>query len=223
MGVTDCLVRVSPKGLTTSNSKPVATSDDATEILFVGELRDVNGVDTLIETTAILKNDQQVKVHIVGDGPDHSKFWEISRNLDLTENVTFAGAQPARKAFANGRCIVVPSRAESFPYIVLEAAPAGVPLVATNLGGIPEITAGAETPLIQPGWPEQIDNLLNVTSSADTRAAELRSVVQSRFTASNMAQDILSVYYKFAQKLGVHCPKLPRALHIQQAYSMLAS
>ena len=204
IGTPECLVKVIPNGLTTSDFEPVTTSDDAADILFVGELRDLKGVDTLIEATAILKKDHEVKVHIVGDGPDRDKFEEMSSNLGLTENVTFAGAQPAREAFANGRCIVVPSRAESFPYIVLEAAAAGVPLVSTNVGGIPEITAGTETPLIQPDAPaqlaEQLGKLLNNASLAETRAAELRSTVRSRFTASKMAQDILSVYYDVRSK-----------------------
>ena len=204
IGTPECLVKVIPNGLTTSDFEPVTTSDDAADILFVGELRDLKGVDTLIEATAILKKDQEVKVHIVGDGPDRDKFEEMSSNLGLTENVTFAGAQPAREAFANGRCIVVPSRAESFPYIVLGAAAAGVPLVATNIGGIPEITAGTETSLIQPDSPErlaeQLGKLLNNASLAETRAAELRSTVRSRFTASKMAQDILSVYYDVRSK-----------------------
>ena len=46
---------------------------------------------------------------------------------------------PARQAFALGRVLVVPSRAESLPYVVLEAAAAGMPLIATRVGGIPEI------------------------------------------------------------------------------------
>ena len=45
----------------------------------------------------------------------------------------------------------MPSRAESFPYIVLEAAAAQMPLIATNVGGVPEIVSGVDMPLIPPG------------------------------------------------------------------------
>ena len=62
---------------------------------------------------------------------------------------------PAREAFRLGRTLVVPSRAESLPYIVLEAAAAGLPLLASDVGGIPEIVAGTDTDLLPPGDAER--------------------------------------------------------------------
>ena len=76
---------------------------------------------------------------IVGSGPDELKLKRLARKLSLGTRVSFAGPQPVRTAFARARCVVVPSRAESFPYIVLEAAAAQMPLIATDVGGIPEI------------------------------------------------------------------------------------
>ena len=65
-------------------------------------------------------------------------------------------------------------------------------------------TAGTETSLIQPDSPErlaeQLSKLLNNASLAETRAAELRSAVRAHFTASKMAQDILTVYYDVRSK-----------------------
>ncbi len=57
---------------------------------------------------------------------------------------------PARQAFALGRIMVVPSRAESFPYIVLEAAAAGKPLIATRVGGIPDMFGPLAERLVPP-------------------------------------------------------------------------
>ena len=58
---------------------------------------------------------------------------------------------PARDAFALGRLLVAPSRAESLPYIVLEAAAAAVPMITTNVGGIPEIFGPQAAGLVAPG------------------------------------------------------------------------
>ena len=58
---------------------------------------------------------------------------------------------PTREAFAGARAIVVPSRAESMPYVVLEAIAAGMPIIATRVGGIPEIFGPAADELVAPG------------------------------------------------------------------------
>ena len=70
-------------------------------------------------------------------------------------------AMPARQAIALGRIMVVPSRAESLPYVVLEAAAAGMPLIATGVGGIPEIYGPLSDTLVPPRrcrarWPQAI-------------------------------------------------------------------
>jgi hypothetical protein len=61
-------------------------------------------------------------LHAVGVGADKDAFENAARDLGVTERVRFVGARPARSGFALGRILVVPSRAESLPYIVLEAA-----------------------------------------------------------------------------------------------------
>ena len=69
----------------------------------------------------------------------------------LGASVRFAGAMPARAAFALGRLMVAPSRAESLPYIILETAAAAVPLITTNVGGIPEVFGPQAGRLVAPG------------------------------------------------------------------------
>ena len=75
---------------------------------------------------------------------------------------------PAREAFASARIIVVPSRAESMPYVVLEAIAAGMPIVATRVGGIPEIFGPAADELVVPGDPgalaQAIEDMLRASA-----------------------------------------------------------
>jgi glycosyltransferase involved in cell wall biosynthesis len=92
----------------------------------------------------------------------------------------------------------VPSRAESFPYIVLEAAAARMPLIATNVGGIPEIVAGSTTPLVPPGDAEAIAAQMRAFLADPrpflSRAAELQAHVAQRFTVQNMTESIVDFY-----------------------------
>ena len=132
--------RVVHNGVTPAEFAPITTDPQASDLVFVGELRVLKGVDVLIEAIALLAREgRSLSATIVGEGPDRAAFEAQVRAQDLGERVRFVGAKPARQAFACGRLLVIPSRAESLPYIVLEAAAAGVPLVTTKVGGIPEI------------------------------------------------------------------------------------
>ena len=105
----------------------------------------------LIDAIATLaRNGHPVTATIVGEGPDRAAFEAAVTQRGLGDAVTFVGAMPARAAFALGRLLVVPSRAESLPYIVLEAAAAGLPMVATRVGGIPEIFGADAGELVPP-------------------------------------------------------------------------
>jgi glycosyltransferase involved in cell wall biosynthesis len=92
----------------------------------------------------------------------------------------------------------VPSRAESFPYVVLEAGAAGKPLIATRVGGIPEIVAETQTELVEAGSvPDLIramEWVLANPAEAQARAAELRATVQRKFTVAAMTDQVLDFY-----------------------------
>src|SRR5690606_27816054 len=92
---------------------------------------------------------------VVGAGSpaDEARYRSTVETAGLGAGVQFHPPMPARQAFARARILVVPSRAESMPYIVLEAAAAGLPLIATRVGGIPEIVDAEDEPLVAPGDP----------------------------------------------------------------------
>ena len=105
---------------------------------------------------------------------------------------------PAREAFRLGRALVVPSRAESLPYIVLEAAAAALPMLASDVGGIPEIVAGSDTALVRPGDAEGLaramHEFLDEPAAAHARAQRLQQIVAKRFTIAAMADAVLDFY-----------------------------
>jgi glycosyltransferase involved in cell wall biosynthesis len=185
-------------GVTAAEFEPIATEPTASDLVFVGELRVLKGVDVLIAAIALLKRDGHgVNATIVGDGPDRAAFEAQVRAQDLTDSVRFVGAKPARASFALGRLVVVPSRAESLPYIVLEAAAAGVPLITTKVGGIPEIFGPDSADLIPPGDPEALARAIALglrDLGKGTAGARLQARVRENFSTQTMTDAVLAAY-----------------------------
>jgi glycosyltransferase involved in cell wall biosynthesis len=104
---------------------------------------------------------------------------------------------PAREAFALAELIVVPSRAEAMPYIVLEALAAGRPMIATAVGGIPEIFGESSPALIRPDPSQLADKIGMALKDLDAyrQAMPQADELKARFGADVMAAEIESAYF----------------------------
>ena len=197
--------RVIPNGLAGQDFVRAVPDEDAADFLFVGELLHLKGVDVLLEALRALNESRPVSAVIVGAGTEADVFKELAHRFRLDGKVRFPGAMPARAAFSLGHTIIVPSRAESFPYIVLEAAAAGLPVIATDVGGIPEIVAGTDTHLVPPGdagaLAARMSEILSDPAKAKAQAENLRTAVERQFTIAGMTATVLAFY---ASALTVH-------------------
>jgi glycosyltransferase involved in cell wall biosynthesis len=187
-------VAIVRNGLRPEEFEPVSPSPDARDFLFIGELRDLKGTDVFIEAVARTG----ASAVIVGAGPDKTRYEQMVQELGLAERVAFRDRMPAREAFALARCLVVPSRAESMPYIVLEGVAAAVPMIATRVGGIPEIFGATADCLVAPGNAEALAAAMNEVkaspASARDAALRLREEIRPQFSVSAMAAAIEAVY-----------------------------
>jgi glycosyltransferase involved in cell wall biosynthesis len=210
IGPPPCPARIIPNGLYRHEFYESLLADDAADFVFIGELRKLKGVDVFLEALAAHQTIFPGRAIIVGSGPDEKYFRRLARRLGLSSRVAFTGPQPARTAFVRARCVVVPSRAESFPYIVLEAAAAQMPLIATNVGGVPEIVGDVPMPLIPPGdvaaLAGQLRNFLADPMPFLRRAAQLQKYVAEHFTVEAMTRDVVDFYIS---GLGAGIHKLP--------------
>jgi glycosyltransferase involved in cell wall biosynthesis len=193
------MVRVVRNGVGQSEFEPVPARPDATDIVCVGELRPVKAIDVLIEALGILKSSgRRVTATVVGEGPDDQKLKAQAERLGLNDEVRFAGFRPAREAFAMGRMLVIPSRAESLPYIVLEAAAAGMPIIATEVGGVPEIFGPHAAHLIRPddvaALVEAMRAALTDPREMERVAQQVRARVRSEFSLGTMVEGGLAAY-----------------------------
>ena len=136
---------------------------------------------------------------LVGSGPDEAQLTTQARDRGLADQITFPGPMPAREAFALGRLLIVPSRAESLPYVVLEAAGGRVPMIATNVGGIPEIFGPYADRLIPCDNPHALAQAMmrelgRSPSELSAQAELLGSFVQGRFSIAHMTDAVLAGY-----------------------------
>jgi glycosyltransferase involved in cell wall biosynthesis len=194
------LRRIVVNGLGPFEFQPVAPNADAAEFVYVGELRAVKGVDILLEATARLGvRTRPPRLALVGSGPEQDRLKEPAQSLGVLDRISFPRVMSFRKAMALGRILVAPSRLESLPYVVLEAAASRVPIVATAAGGVPEIFGLFADRLGPCG--DAVDLARRMANALDqdplqreAEAADLSRFVAGRFTIASMADGVLTGY-----------------------------
>ena len=133
------------------------------ELLFVGSLHRTKGVDVLLDAWArVLREMPDAKLRIVGDGPMEAELRASAAGLPSPANVRFVGRisrGEVAQAMDEARALVVPSRSEGFGLVILEAMARARPVIASNVGGIPELVIDGETGALVP--PERDDLLAN--------------------------------------------------------------
>jgi glycosyltransferase involved in cell wall biosynthesis len=186
--------------VTAGEFDPIKTAGDATDVAYVGEFRKIKGADLLVDAIARLRADgRPTTLTLGGDGEESAALRAQVKQLGLNEAVRFVGHVKARDGFSKGRLLVVPSRGDSMPYVVIEAAAAGIPMVAANVGGIPEIFGADHTDaLFMPNRPaamsDAIKAALDNLPAAHDRARSLRERIFLHFSQKAMVEGVLAGY-----------------------------
>jgi glycosyltransferase involved in cell wall biosynthesis len=128
--------------------------DKAELVLFVGRLDPRKGIFELLEAFASLaKRRPNLRLAYIGDGPDGEQLRHKARNLAVEDRIILANACPSRKVaqwLAAANLLALPSYSEGCPNAVIEALSCGRPVVATEVGGIPELVTGKSGILVPP-------------------------------------------------------------------------
>jgi glycosyltransferase involved in cell wall biosynthesis len=200
IGKPACPDPVIHNGLTPAEFEPAAIQPGAQDFVFIGEFRDLKGIHYLLEALVAVKrlDGSPATLVMAGGGPDFERFKAEIGTLGLSDRVTLLGVKPARTVFPQGRVAVVPSLAESLPYVVLEAAAAGLPVIATKVGGIAEIfgptasslIAPADTAALRTAMQRMLDHPEQAAAEAATRLAHIRA----EFSVAHMADQIEALY-----------------------------
>jgi glycosyltransferase involved in cell wall biosynthesis len=199
IGVPKGLVRCVFNGVTAAEFDPLERAADATDIVYVGEFRHIKGADILIDALARLHaNGKPLTLTLGGDGEEMQKLVAQIELLKLTQAVRFIGHVRPRDGFSRGSLLVVPSRGDSMPYVVIEAGAAGMPMIAAEVGGIPEIFGPHRDALFAPNNPDALaDAIVAALAAPDAtaeRARALRERVFQDFSQNAMVEGVLAGY-----------------------------
>jgi glycosyltransferase involved in cell wall biosynthesis len=185
---------------------PVEKVSPTADFLFIGMMRDLKGPDIFIDALAEAgkRLGRGVTAVMVGEGSDREKYVEQARLHGLAAAIRFLPPMPAREAFALADVIVVPSRAEAMPYIVLEALAAGMPMIASSVGGIPEIFPAGSPALILPDSAQLADRMITALQDMPAFRAAMPSAsdLKARFSADVMAGRIDEIYFASLARKG---------------------
>jgi glycosyltransferase involved in cell wall biosynthesis len=193
------LVRCVFNGVTADEFDSVTRAGDATDVVYVGEFRHIKGADLVIDAVARLHAEgKPITLTLAGDGEEMEALRAQVARLGLIDAVRFIGHVEARHGFSKGRLLVVPSRGDSMPYVVIEAAAAGIPMIAANVGGIPEIFGEHTDALFAPGAAgaiaDAIAAALQDADAAQARANSLRERIFRHFSQDAMVDGVLAGY-----------------------------
>jgi glycogen(starch) synthase len=189
------LPEISARSLAVANAVPAPVPAQGgvnpMQLLFAGRLVPQKGCDLAIGGFALLAAQfPAVQLVIAGEGPERAALEATAARLGIAGRVTFLGALPRDRlisVMAGSVVLLVPSRDEPFGLVALEAAHAGRPVVATQVGGLPEVVAHGVSGLIIPPDDKQalagaVAALLLNPALADRLGAQARARARQQFS-----------------------------------------
>jgi glycosyltransferase involved in cell wall biosynthesis len=174
-------------------------------IVMVGRLSKQKRPDIALRTIAsLLEIHPGVCLDIAGDGPLRSETEALLAQLGLAGSVRLLGTRTdIPDLLAEAACFLLTSDYEGCPLSILEAMAAGVPVVATDVGGVGELVVVGETGyLVEPGRPDRLAAALSEVLANDERARVMgragRRVMRERFSCQRMLAEVEALYEEVA-------------------------
>ncbi len=179
-------------------------SKDSLVLLFCGRLngKQQKGMDILLNSMPLILNKHNVVLEIIGDGPRLEQYKMLSKRLCVEGSVRFRGFIPHEhmpEEYSKADLFVFPSRRESFGLVLAEAMAAGLPVVSTKVGAIPEVVDDGKTGLLVPPedavkFAEAVNFLLDNPEKMKLMGLSGREKVKEIFTWEKVAQNVVEFY-----------------------------
>lgn len=219
LGINENKVIVVPNGVDTEKFKPLGKENarnllnlpvDKNIVLFVGALRSIKGVDYLIEAAKSFVN-KNTELYMVGrDDGLKKNLVKMTYELKITDFVKFIGPvnhEDIPLWISASDILVLPSLSEGRPNVVLEALACEVPVVATDVGGIPELMINGETGYLVPSknsleLSQKVNKLLeNENLREKMGKIGRKSVIQRGLTWEAHAKKTVDIYSELLQSI----------------------
>ena len=166
-------------------------------VCFAGRLTKNKGIDILLKSAKMYETDDILTL-IAGDGQEYENLYPLKEKLNL-KNVYFLGDQnqeSLRKIYNLSDVLVVPSREEAFGLVALEGIACGIPVVATKVGGIPDIITPEVGILVEKENVEEltqaINNILNEKVKFDSEY--LQRYTKENYTQESLINKLINIY-----------------------------
>ncbi|EJC73151.1 glycosyltransferase [Rhizobium leguminosarum bv. trifolii WSM2012] len=188
-------------GIAERDFELIPTRSDAVHFIYVGMLRDLKGPDLFVDAFAKTERllGRPLSALMIGDGPDRDRYREMMVERGLGKRIGMLPAMRVQEAFSMAQNLVVPSRAEAMPYIVLEGLGAGKTIIASRVGGIPEVLGPDSAALVEAGNSDDLARVMAETLSTPdwhARTMPKPEAVKAVFSSAVMARDVLKLYHE---------------------------
>ncbi|MEK6809059.1 MAG: glycosyltransferase family 4 protein [Nanoarchaeota archaeon] len=167
----------------------------------IAELHKIKGLDILLQSWSKFIKKCDAKLIIYGEGEEKDSLQNMARNMGIYDTIEFKGfVDNARTFLPSFDVFILPSRSENLPYAILEAGFAGLPVIATSVGGVPEIIESGISGILIPKEDSEAIFSSLVLLSEDPKlrerlGANLKSTVQENFSIDKMLEKTFKLYF----------------------------
>lgn len=167
-------------------------------IVAAGRMVPKKGFDVLLR--AFAGGEQRSTLTLIGDGPEREKLERLAQELGLNGEIRFSGGKDHSQTLEEMKLasmVVIPSLQEPFGLVALEAMALGKPIVASRVGGLPEVLEGADALLVQAGDPVELAAAIKDTGKRLRDQPDLgirNRELSKRFSIGRMIDGYLKTY-----------------------------
>jgi glycosyltransferase involved in cell wall biosynthesis len=166
----------------------------------IAELHKIKGLDILLNAWAIFIQNYQAKLVIYGSGEEKDNLIKLANDLNISNSVIFKGfVDNARSQLSTFDIFLIPSRSEGLPYAILEAGAVELPVIATNVGGIPEIIVDEKNGLLvkKENASQLVQAMIRLMDNKELReklGTNLKHTVATKFSFDSMIRQTFELY-----------------------------